>query len=363
MDFHSTKMLVPLGGFIIGILFGGTAQRTHFCTLGGVADLVTMGDSTRFRAWMLAASVAMIGSQTLWSVGLINLDTAIYRTANFGWIGALVGGMMFGYGMVLGGGCGNKTLVRIGGGNLKSLAVFLVVAATAYMTLRGLIAPARVAMEGVFNVTLPVSQGLDDVISHTTGIKASALRLLLTVVIAGGMIAWCFKDADFRAARGQVAAGIIIGGLVSAGWFVTSYIGQDDFDPTPVASFTFIAPIGDTLQYLMLFTGSTITFGIATVFGIIIGAFAMARLTGTFKLEGFSGARDTASTLFGAALMGIGGVTALGCSIGQGVTGVSTLAVGSFLAVVSIIAGAFWSLKAMEEGSVMAGLRALLTHR
>lgn len=341
------------------MIFGGTAQRTHFCTMGGIADLVTMGDSARFRAWMLAAAVAMIGSQILWSAGLIDLSTAIYRTANLGWLGAIVGGAMFGYGMVLGGGCGNKTLVRIGAGNLKSLVVFLIIAVTAYMTLRGLIAPARVAMEGVLNVTLPGSQGMDDMIGRVVGASPGTLRAVLTLLIAGGTIVWCFKEADFRGAHSHIAAGIIIGCLIPAGWFVTSYLGQDDFDPTPVASFTFIAPIGDTMQYLMTFTGSTINFGIATVFGVIAGAFVMAKLTGTFKLEGFSSPGDMAVTMFGAVLMGAGGVMALGCTIGQGLSGVSTLAFGSFLATGSIIAGALWALKAMEEGSVSAGLRAM----
>lgn len=359
MDLHSVKVLVPLCGFVIGLIFGGTAQRTHFCTMGGIADLVTMGDSARFRAWMLAAAVAMIGSQILWSAGLIDLSGAIYRTANLGWFGAILGGVMFGYGMVLGGGCGNKTLVRIGAGNLKSLVVFMVIAATAYMTLRGLIAPARVAMEGALNVTLPASQGLDDMIGRAVGVSPGTLRAVLTVVIAGGTIVWCFKDADFRAGHSHIAAGIIIGCLIPAGWFVTSHLGQDDFDPTPVASFTFIAPIGDTLQYLMTFTGSTINFGIATVFGVIGGAFIMAKLTGTFKLEGFSNPSDMAVTMFGAVLMGAGGVMALGCTIGQGLSGVSTLAFGSFLATASIIGGALWALKAMEEGSVSAGLRAM----
>jgi len=361
MEEIPVKALVAGLGFLAGIVFGATAQKTHFCTMGGISDMVMMGDTRRFRSWMLAIAVALLGTQALWGLGYVDLSTAIYRTPNLGWFGAIAGGLMFGYGMVMGGGCGNKTLVRVGGGNLKSFIVFLIIALTAYMTLRGLFALGRVQMEATFNTTLPASQGIDALLARATGLGEGTLRAVLAVVLGGALIAWCFKDEGFRGSPKDVIGGVIVGLMIPLGWFITGYVGRDEFEPTPVMSFTFIAPIGDTTQYLMTFTGASINFGIATVFGVIAGSFLMAKATGAFRLEGFAGVNDTVSNVFGAVLMGIGGVLALGCTIGQGISGISTLALSSFLALGSIIAGAYYGLKYMEEGSHGAALRVVFS--
>ncbi len=353
------RTLVAAAGFAAGIIFGATAQKTHFCTMGGISDMVAMGDSRRFRSWMLAAAVALIGAQTLWALGYVNLGTSIYRTPNFGWLGAIIGGLLFGFGMVLGNGCGNKTLVRLGAGNLKSLVVFLVIAVTAYMTLRGLFALGRLQLESVGNVTLPGSQGLDEVLARTLGQPAETLRWVLTAGIGGLIIVWCFAARSFRTSPEHIIAGLIVGLIIPAGWFITGYLGHDEFEPQQVASFTFIAPMGDTLSYLMTFTGASINFGIASVMGVIAGSFLMAVATRTFRVEAFSGADDMARTLTGAVLMGIGGVLALGCTVGQGITGLSTLAAGSFIALASIIAGGVYGIKYTEEGTAGGALRAM----
>jgi uncharacterized membrane protein YedE/YeeE len=353
------RTLVASAGFAAGIIFGAVAQKTHFCTMGGISDWVAMGDSRRFRSWMLAAAVALMGAQTLWGLGIVDLSTSIYRTPNFGWLGAILGGLMFGFGMVLGNGCGNKTLVRLGAGNLKSLVVFLVIAVTAYMTLKGLFALGRVQMEAISNVTLPGSQGLDSILAGQLGVDAQTLRWALAFGIGGLITVWCFAARAFCTSAEHILAGLIIGLLISAGWFITGYLGRDDFDPQSVASFTFIAPIGDTLSYLTTFTGSQINFAIASVLGVITGSFLMAVATRTFRVEAFSGAADMGRTLTGAALMGMGGVLALGCTVGQGITGLSTLAAGSFIALASIIAGGVYGIKYTEEGSFGGALRAI----
>lgn len=360
MDFSElpVRALVAACGFAAGAVFGATAQKTHFCTMGGVSDMVLMGDARRFRAWMLAAAIALLGTQALWELGYVDLTGSIYRTANFGWAGAILGGLLFGYGMVLGNGCGNKTLVRLGAGNLKSLVMFLIIAATAYMTLRGLLALGRVQLETT-NLTLPVSQGLDDLLAHRTGIDAVTARRGLTLALVAAVALWCLKDGAFRASTRDWLSGVIIGLLVPAGWFVTGTLGRDEFEPTPVGSFSFIKPIGDTLSYLMTYTGSSIDFGIATVMGVVAGSFLMAAATRTFRIEGFTGVQDMARTMTGGVLMGLGGVLALGCTVGQGITGVSTLAAGSFLALGSIIAGGWYGLKYLEEGSHFGAVRTL----
>jgi uncharacterized protein len=353
------RTLVASAGFVAGAIFGATAQKTHFCTMGGIADMVSMGNSTRFRAWMLAAAIALMASQTLWALGYVDLGTSIYRTPNFGWLGAILGGLMFGFGMVLGNGCGNKTLVRLGAGNLKSLVVFLVIAVSAYMTLRGLFALGRVQMESVGTARLAQSQGLDGVLAGLGGLSEGTLRWVLAFGIGGLTAIWCFSGATFRKAPEQILAALIIGLLIPTGWFITGYLGHDDFDPQQVASFTFIAPIGDTLSYFMTFTGAQIHFGIASVLGVIAGSFLMAVATRTFQIEAFSNGGDMMRTLLGALLMGTGGVLALGCTVGQGLTGLSTLAAGSFVALASIIAGGVWGVKYLEEGSLAGALRAM----
>lgn len=363
MEEFPITTIVAAWGFAAGIVFGATAQKTNFCTMGAISDIVFMGSYSRFRAWMLAIAVALIGSQALHLAGVIDLQDSIYLSPNFMWFGAIVGGLMFGFGMTMGGGCGNKTLVRVGGGNLKSLVVLIVMAIFAYMTLRGLIGLWRVQIESAVNVDLTqsgqTSQGIVEMLGTALGSEGDGVRIAVVAVVALALLAWCFKDAEFRRSPRDIAAGLIIGALVPAGWYITGVIGHDDFDPTPLFSFTFVSPSADSLQYLMTYTGSTINFGIGTVGGVIVGSFLMALATRSFHVEAFTDAGDMGRHLVGGALMGVGGITALGCTIGQGITGMSTLALGSVIALVSIIAGGFYGMKYLEEGSLGGALRAV----
>ncbi len=360
----SATTIAGIGGLVLGLVFGATAQRTNFCTMGAISDLVLMGDARRFRSWLLAIAVAMLGSQALHVAGLVDLDKSIYLTANFGWLGAIVGGLMFGFGMTRTGGCGSRTLVRLGAGNLKSVIVFVVVGLFAYMTLRGIVAVARLQLEAVGTINLTARglprQGLADMIAALLGAPVSWVRQGLTAAVAAGILSYCFASADFRGSLRDIVGGAVIGATIVLGWYVTGVAAFDDFQPLPLASLTFIAPVGDSLQYLMTFTGSTISFGVATVGGVIAGSFVMAKATGTFRGESFADRDDLLSHLGGAALMGVGGVTALGCTIGQGITGMSTLSLGSLLAWLSILAGGVLGMKVLEQGSFMAGLRATL---
>ncbi len=362
MEDFPVGLVVAILGFGLGIVFGATAQRTNFCTMGALSDIVFMEDWNRFRAWMLAVAVAMIGSQFLYQTETVDLGSSIYLTTNFGWAGAVIGGLLFGFGMTMGSGCGNRTLVRLGAGNLKSLVVTIFIGVFAYMTLRGLIGLARVELEGLTMVDLSESgletQGIPDMLAAATALPLDTLRLIVAVLFAGGLLVFCFKSAEFRQSKADIAAGLILGALVPTAWYVTGVIGFDDFDPTPVASFTFISPVGESLQYLMTFTGSTINFGIAAVGGIIVGSFLAAKLSGEFHLESFVDANDMMRHMVGGAIMGIGGVMALGCTIGAGVTGVSTLATGSVMALLSIFAGGYLGLKYLEEGSLGGALKA-----
>lgn len=357
------KYVVATLGFVLGAAFGATAQRTNFCTMGAISDIVFMQDWNRFRAWMLAIAVAILGSQGLHLLGYIDLNKSIYLTTNFGWAGAIVGGLLFGFGMTMTGGCGNKTLVRLGAGNLKSLVVAIVLGIFAYMTLRGLIGIGRVQMETALNVNLATTklaaQGVPDMAAKLTGAALPTVRTAVAIAVAGLLLWFCFKSAEFRGSAANIASGLILGVLVVGGWAITGIVGKDEFDPTPLSSVTFVAPVGESVQYLMTFTGATINFGIATVGGVIVGSFLMAKATGEFRMESFADANDLARHLIGGAIMGVGGVMALGCTIGQGMTGVSTLALGSFLALGSIILGGVLGMKYLEEGTLSGALRAV----
>jgi len=355
--------LVASLGFGLGMAFGATAQRTDFCTMGAISDIVFMGSWNRFRAWMLAVAVAMIGSQALHLMGLIDINKSIYTTTNLAWAGAVIGGLMFGFGMTMTGGCGNKTLVRLGAGNLKSLVVALVLGVFAYMTLRGLTGLARVEIEGATNIDLKAAGwaagGIPDMLTAITGMAAATARTAVLVFVAGGLLVFCFKDAEFRSSKHNIAGGVILGALVPAAWYVTGVVGFDEFEPTLLNSFTFVNPVGESIQYLMTFTGTTINFGIAVVGGVIFGSFLAAKASGTFRVESFTDASDMVRHMIGGALMGMGGIMAMGCTIGQGITGMSTLALNSLIALVSICIGGVYGMKYLEEGTFGDALKAM----
>lgn len=356
---------VALWGFIGAAVFGAVAYKTHFCIMGSISDWINMGSKTRFRAWMLAIGIALLGSQAMQYVGWIDLSNSIYLSTSLGWLGYVVGGFIFGVGMTLGAGCGQRTLVRVGGGNLKSLVVLLVLAITAYMTLRGLIALLRIRVMDATNLDLSqygiTDQSIATLLGTLTGASPRLVLTLLAALIGFGTIWYAFKDREFRHSADNVLAGICVGVLVAGAWYVTGVIGNDDFEPVPLEALTFIAPSGNAVNYLMTYTGATINFGIAVVAGVIAGSFLYSVATGKFRIETFSDKSDMINHLLAGVLMGFGGVLSLGCTIGQGVSGMSTLALGSLMTLVSIILGSTFTLKMqfylLEEEGVLYALR------
>ncbi|MGL9620084.1 YeeE/YedE family protein [Bradyrhizobium sp. U531] len=332
-----SAQLVILAGLGIGLVYGAVGLLSGFCLMSSMRGWLAEGDGRLVRTYALAIAVAIAASQLLAGNDMVDLGKTIYLQPSFSVPVLFLGGLLFGYGMVLSNGCGSRALVLLGRGNLRSFVVVIVLAIAAQMTLKGLIAPARIALVQASQTTVNANS-LPSLLA-TLGLAGALSRALAAAAIVVALILFAFAHPAFRRSPGQIAAGIIVGLLVAAGWYVTGYLGADDFNPVPVTSLTFIAPIADALQYAMLSTGLTLNFGIATVAGVFAGSLLTALVTGRFKFEGYSSPRHMLRSGGGAALMGIGGVMAFGCSIGQGLTGVSTLALGSFVALAGILLG------------------------
>jgi len=340
---------VALYGFIAAAIFGYIGNKTQFCTMGSISDWVNMGSKVRLRAWILAIGLAIVGAQGMQLIGWVDLGKSIYLTTSFGWLGYLLGGFLFGVGMTMGSGCAQKTLLKIGGGNLKSVVVLLVMGVTAYTTLRGLLGLLRVNVINATNLDLSTldisSQSIPSILAWMTGWPLATLQPIIAT-LAGLLLLWyVFKDRDFRDSKDNILAGIALGLLIIGAWYITGVVGNDDFEPVPVEAITFVAPSGNTLNYLMTYTGSVINFGIAVTLGIISGSFLYALFHRSIRIETFTNRQDMINHLVGAVLMGFGGVISFGCTIGQGVSGVSTLALGSFITLASIVFGSALTMK------------------
>jgi uncharacterized membrane protein YedE/YeeE len=329
--------IVVASGLVIGLAYGAVGLLSGFCLLSGLRGWWADGDGRLIRTYALALGIAIAATQLLAAGNVVDLGKSIYLQPSFSAPLMFAGGLLFGYGMVLSNGCGSRALVLLGRGNLRSFVVVIVLGISAQMTLKGLIAPARITV-------LQASQSAPKIVSlpallSTLSIGETFARTLAASAIAGALIIFAFAHAPFQRAWGQIAAGIAVGLLVAAGWFATGYLGADDFNPAAVTSLTFIAPIADAVQYAMLSTGLTLNFGIAMVAGVFAGSLLTALITRRFHLEGYTSPRHMLRSIGGAALMGAGGAMAYGCSIGQGLTGLSTLALASFVAVGGILLG------------------------
>jgi uncharacterized membrane protein YedE/YeeE len=354
--------LVPYvtgGAFVLAFIFGAVGNKTNFCTMGAVSDWVNMGDKNRLRMWLLAIAVALVGSSILQLAGLVELSKSIYPGPNFTWLSYIVGGFLFGVGMTLGSGCGSKTLIRIGGGNLKSLVVYVFLGVAAYMTLRGLFGAFRVGVLERASVTLASGQDLPSLLAAGTGVAKATWTGILAAGIGGALAVYAYASKEFRSSFDYTLGGVATGLVVVGGWYVSGVVGYVAEDPQTLQeafvatntgrmeSFSFVSPMAYTLEYLMFWTDKSkiVTYGIASALGVIAGSAAYALATRTFRWEGFRDAEDTANHVLGGVLMGFGGITALGCTIGQAITGISTLALGSILTFVAIVAGSALTMK------------------
>jgi hypothetical protein len=321
-----TNTQVALAAFGVGLAFGALGRWSGFCLRGAVEDALTKSDAPRARGFVLAIVVGLVAVQALVLAGKLDLSKAVVLPTSLFWGGALLGGLMFGVGMVLTGGCGTRMLVLAGGGNLRSVVVFVVFGLVAYATIRGILAPARAAMMAASSVSLA---------KQTLPLAVGAVVLVAALVF----VFWR------RVPARHLVGGALIGLLVPLGYLVTAGLGGDEFEPATVESINVTRGGGDSLIYLLTWTGSKVNFGIAFVAGVLVGAAAMALARRDFKLVGFEQPVDMLWYALGGALMGAGGVLALGCTVGNGLTGIASLAPTSFIALPAMVAAAAATMK------------------
>ena len=360
-DVSKLQVLVPALAFALALVFGAVAQRVNFCTMGAVTDIANFGDWRRMRMWLLAIATAIVGTTVLTSLGLIDIRKSIYTTAQVPWLSNIVGGLMFGFGMTLSSGCGSKTLLRVGAGNMKSLIVMIFLGLSAYMTLKGVFAPPRANGLDRLRLDLASMGAPSSDLGSLSGVigLGDAAKLWVPFLVAALIGAFVLIDREFRAARDMLLGGIVIGLVIVGGWYVSGHVGFLAEDPATLEekfvatnsgrmeSYSFTAPVAYLIELLMLWTDQSrlVTFGIAGVLGMIVGSTAYALATRTFRWEGFTNREDLANHIVGGTMMGFGGVTALGCTIGQGLTGISTLAVGSILTFLAIVGGCLLAVR------------------
>ena len=397
-NFASAQSFLLIAGFVIAFIMGAIVNKTHFCTMGAVSDWINMEHTGRFRAWGLAIGVALLGVVILEMLGLVNLNSSYppYRNGQLIWAENLLGGILFGIGMTIAGGCGNKCLVRIGAGNLKSIVVFLIIGVVAYFMLNPFPGSDKTLYSVLFYpwlnplaVNMGASQDLGSVLAGES--NALMARLIIGLVLGLFLVWLAFKSQDFRSSTDFAVGGIVVGLCVLAAWYVTSnimvvvdeqpypltqYYGEWDMLAESDAgkpaigaalgsqSFTFINPMGQAVGYAAGgFNSSLLTFGIMAFFGVMAGSLAWALVTRSFRIEWFASKSDFINHVLGAILMGVGGVLAMGCTVGQAITGISTLAIGSFIAFAGIVLGSaltmkvqFYQLMYEEESSFAKAL-------
>ena len=377
--FVSAQSVFLWSTFAIAVIMGAVVNKTNFCTMGAVSDWINMGDTGRLRAWVLAIAIGVLGVTALEAAGLVNLSGTFppYRQNSFVWLENVLGGAAFGIGMTLASGCANKTLIRVGGGNLKSILVLLVIGVVAYFMVNPFPDSDKTLYSALFYPwTHPAAVALttnQDLGAMLFGDRVATGRLVMGVIVGILLLAWAFKSADFRGSFDNILGGVVVGLVVLVAWYVTSNIRMNadgdilslqayvqDWDlyapadavrpaaagPLASQSFTFVNPMGQALGYAAKgFNHTFLTFGIMALAGVITGSLLWSLISRSFRIEWFASVRDFFSHLVGAILMGFGGVLAMGCTIGQGITGFSTLALGSILTFVAIVFGSAVTMK------------------
>ena len=343
--------LPALLGFAIGAVAGFAVRHAKLCSFGAIEDALMGGDGRRLRVFGLALGIAILGTQALIIAGMLNPETTSYVPPALPVVAILSGSIMFGIGMAMVGTCGFGSLVRLGAGDLRSLVVVLILGAAAYATLRGILSGLRIGILEPLSVPMPEGTRSDIVSLASRGFGIE-MRAVVTIAIATGLIALAFSDRRLWRAPRLLTAGVVLGIATIAGWTVTTTFGDEFSAPLQPQSLTFVSTIGKTLFAGLLNVANFSDFGVASVLGVIAGSFLAAWRAVELRWEAFDDDHEMRRHLSGAALMGIGGILAGGCTIGQGITAGSILALSSPLAVAGMMLGARIGIAVLVDGSL-----------
>ena len=353
LDPAAAARWVVLGGLVLGLVLGAVGQGTRFCVRGAIADRVSTGSPGRLAGWLVAVVVAIVSVQLLVALGVFDARRTLAWSTRLPWLSYLAGGAIFGFGMMLGGGCPQRNLVKTGGGDLRALVTLVVTAIAALMTLRGLFAVWRSQGFDRFALELSAPQDLASLLGG-----AAPLRVALATVVAAAVLGWVWRRrGDVRPAGRW--AGLLVGLCVPAAFVLTGHLGFLAEHPETLEAawlgtqsrrpegLSFIAPLAHALDLLTLWTdrNTVATFGVTLATGVLLGSFGWARARGGWRLQGFSTPGELGRHLAGGVLMGFGGVTALGCTLGNGVTGLAMLSAGAVLATGGIVGGALLAMR------------------
>ncbi len=313
---------------LIGLAVGALGQRTHFCTMGALTDLFLFGSARRLRGFVFAAALALVAVQGLRSAGLPLGETA--PSPGGGWLGAAVGGLLFGFGMVLAGGCWSRNLVRLGTGSLKALVVVVIAGVTA-ATFQG-------------GVLSDITRWLGRLVPASGGTAVPArLGVMLAIAIGLAAFAWCLTDRGFRSSGRDLAVGVTLAVLATCAWLVA-------LREPALPGLNFAVPSADATSLLIGGANPAYHVGAALVFGTLTGAFVAAWTGHALRLETFTAREDMVRHIVGAVLLGAGGALAAGCTVGHGVSGLAAMLPTSPLAVAGMVGGARWALRYLETG-------------
>lgn len=337
MQFTSAWMQA-LSGVAVGAALGFAIQRAKLCSFGAIEDFLMGGDSRRLRVFALALGIALLSTQALVLSGILNPAETPYAPAAIPLLSIMVGSVAFGVGMALVGTCGMGSLVRLGTGDLRGLVVVLILGAAAFAMLRGILADFRIMFLERFAVALPeAGTDIAALLSRATGFETRPL-----IAAASGFVLCLLAVRDVRLRRTPrlLAAGVVLGLLVTAGWILTSLLHDEFAGPARPQSLTFVSTVGKTVFAGLINVQAFADFGVGSVIGTVLGAYVAALFAGEFRWEAFDDDREMRRHLVGAGLMGAGGILAGGCTIGQGITAGSMLALSWPVAVIGMIAGA-----------------------
>lgn len=344
MDSIPVGAWAALIGLVTGCVLGLAARLGEFCTLGAIESAVYGDDHRRLRMWGVVLGTGIAATYLLAAAGQVDLARTPYHAIRWNPLASVIGGALFGYGMALAGNCGFGALARFGGGDLRSLVIVVVVSIFGFVTLSGPLSPLR---DWAFpQVPSDGMQGIAHLAQSLTGVPA----LLVALAVAAGFFAWGLSHPPLRAEPRRIAWGMAVGLAISCALWGTSWLNHITLGAVEVEGHTFTAPLGRTLMWLMTSSAGGLSFSVGSVLGVLLGAWIGSRRKGTFRWEACEDPRELGRQVAGAALMGIGGVIALGCSVGQGATAFSTLAYSAPVTLAAIYGGALLGLKRLIAG-------------